>query len=134
MPGARGMITGLTAAWEAALSGASVTLVEAGPVLGGKLRTEHVDGLLVEGSPGALGAMWPTSGVPVGVAGALWVGSELEGRAVAVWAGAIDGRYISAKLQEFPDVGANKDLMTAAIRKAGTISPAHDGRVTLVWD
>jgi len=53
---------------------------------------------------------------------------------VAAWAGSIDARYITAKAQEFPDVGANKDLMTAAIRKAGTISPAHDGRVTLVWD
>lgn len=53
---------------------------------------------------------------------------------VAVWAGAIDDRYISAKLQEFPDAGMNKDLVTAAIQKAGTISPARDGRVTLVWN
>jgi len=28
----------------------------------------------------------------------------------------------------------NKDLMTAAIQKAGTISPAHDGRITLIWN
>lgn len=53
---------------------------------------------------------------------------------VAAWAGTIDGRYISSKVREFPDVGANKDLMTAAIQKAGTISPARDGRVTLVWN
>ena len=53
---------------------------------------------------------------------------------VAAWAGAIDDRYISAKAREFPDVGMNKDLVTAAIQKAGTISPARDGRVTLVWN
>ena len=56
-----GGITGLTAAWEAALSGASVTLVEAGPVLGGKLRTEHVDGLLVEHGPDSFVAYRPAA-------------------------------------------------------------------------
>lgn len=52
---------------------------------------------------------------------------------VAAWAGSVDSSYISGTVQTFPDAGANKDLMTAAIKKAGTISPAHDGRVTLVW-
>ncbi len=52
---------------------------------------------------------------------------------VAAWAGTIDESYISSKVREFPEKGMNKDLVTAAIQKAGTISPAHDGRVTLVW-
>lgn len=53
---------------------------------------------------------------------------------VAAWAGTIDGSYISSKIQEFPDAGMNRDLVTAAIEEAGTISPAHDGRVTLIWN
>ena len=52
---------------------------------------------------------------------------------VAAWAGSIDASYISSTIQEFPEAGMNKDLITAAIQKAGTITPAHDGRVTLVW-
>ncbi len=53
---------------------------------------------------------------------------------VAAWAGSIDERYLTATVQTFPDAGSNKDLMTTAIRKAGTISPARDGRITLDWD
>ena len=53
---------------------------------------------------------------------------------VAAWAGTIDERYIAATAAEFPDVGANKDMMTAAIQKAGTISPPADGRIVLNWD
>lgn len=52
---------------------------------------------------------------------------------VAAWAGTIDARYISSTIREFPEAGMNKELMTAAIQKAGTITPAHDGRVTLIW-
>lgn len=46
-----GGITGLSAAWEAALGGADVALVEAAPRFGGKVRTERVDGCLVEHGP-----------------------------------------------------------------------------------
>ena len=53
---------------------------------------------------------------------------------VAAWAGTIDERYIAATAAEFPDVGAKKDMMTAAIQMAGTISPPADGRIVLNWD
>lgn len=53
---------------------------------------------------------------------------------VAAWAGSIDKSYISSTISEYPEAGANKDLMTRAISDAGTIAPAHDGRITLDWD
>jgi raffinose/stachyose/melibiose transport system substrate-binding protein len=52
---------------------------------------------------------------------------------VAAWAGSIDKSYISSTIREFPEAGANMDLMTAAIKKAGSVSPARDGRVMLIW-
>ena len=56
-----GGITGLSAAWEAARRGASVTLVEAAPQLGGKVRTERVDGLLIEHGPDSFVAYRPAA-------------------------------------------------------------------------
>jgi raffinose/stachyose/melibiose transport system substrate-binding protein len=53
---------------------------------------------------------------------------------VAAWPGAIGETYIAGIAQTFEAAGKNKDLMTAAIQKAGTIAPAKDGRITLVWD
>jgi len=44
-------ITGLSAAWEAMRSGARVTLVEASPQVGGKVRTERVEGFAIERGP-----------------------------------------------------------------------------------
>jgi oxygen-dependent protoporphyrinogen oxidase len=44
-------ITGLSAAWEAMRSGSRVTLVEASPQVGGKVRTERVDGFVIEHGP-----------------------------------------------------------------------------------
>ncbi|HYN56532.1 MAG TPA: protoporphyrinogen oxidase [Motilibacterales bacterium] len=44
-------ITGLSAAWEAMRAGARVTLVEASPWTGGKVRTERVDGFVIEHGP-----------------------------------------------------------------------------------
>lgn len=46
-----GGISGLAAAHEAAVAGARVLLVEADGRLGGKVRTEHVDGFIVEAGP-----------------------------------------------------------------------------------
>ncbi|MDD4370038.1 MAG: extracellular solute-binding protein [Anaerostipes sp.] len=53
---------------------------------------------------------------------------------VAAWPKAIDKTYISDIAQTFEDAGKNQDLMAAAIKKAGTIAPAKDGRITLEWD
>lgn len=46
-----GGITGLAAAWEAGGHDVDVVLAEADAQLGGKIRTEHVDGLLIEHGP-----------------------------------------------------------------------------------
>ncbi len=46
-----GGITGLAAAWEATQAGAPVLLAEAGPRLGGKIRTDRFGGILVENGP-----------------------------------------------------------------------------------
>ncbi|MDD3279771.1 MAG: extracellular solute-binding protein [Lachnospiraceae bacterium] len=53
---------------------------------------------------------------------------------VAAWPKAIDQAYIAGTAQTFEDAGKNKDLMAAAIQKAGTIAPAKDGRITLEWN
>lgn len=44
-------ITGLSAAWEAMRAGAGVTLVEASSQVGGKVRTERLDGFVIEHGP-----------------------------------------------------------------------------------
>jgi len=54
-----GGITGLTAAHRLAERGVSFRLLEAGPRLGGVIRTESVDGFLLEGGPDALLAQKP---------------------------------------------------------------------------
>ena len=46
-----GGITGLAAARSLARDGVPVTIVDAGPRLGGKIATEHVDGLVIEQGP-----------------------------------------------------------------------------------
>ncbi len=46
-----GGVSGLTAAWSLARVGVAVTLAEAGPTLGGKVSTEHVDGFTIEHGP-----------------------------------------------------------------------------------
>lgn len=64
-------------------------------------------------------------------------GSEIDDNAVytvAAWATTIDESYITSTMQTFEDVGSNIDLMTAAIKAAGTVAPARDGRITLKWE
>ena len=56
-----GGITGLAAAWEATGQGAEVLLVEASDRFGGKLRTEHVDGLAIEAGPDSFVAYRPAA-------------------------------------------------------------------------
>ena len=63
-------------------------------------------------------------------------GSEIDDQAmytVAAWATTIDESYISSTLQTVESVGTNVDLMSAAIKAAGTVSPANDQRITLQW-
>ncbi len=54
-------ITGLSAAWEAMRAGARVTLVEASGQVGGKVRTERVDGFAIEHGPDSFVAYRPAA-------------------------------------------------------------------------
>lgn len=61
-------------------------------------------------------------------------GSENEdGRVytVAAWATSSDDSYIAATLNTHSEVGSNIDLVTSAVKQAGTVSPAKDQRLTL---
>lgn len=56
-----GGITGLAAAWEASTQGAEVLLVEASDRFGGKVRTEHIEGLAIEAGPDSFVAYRPAA-------------------------------------------------------------------------
>jgi len=71
-----GGITGLTAAHALARAGVPVTLVEAADRLGGKVRTELIDGFLVEDGPDSVIATRPAA---IQLARELGLGSELIG-------------------------------------------------------
>ena len=51
--------------------------------------------------------------------------------AVATWQGMIDDGYIKDTQSTYDDTYS--DVLFTAISKAGTIDPADDGRITLVW-
>ncbi len=64
-------------------------------------------------------------------------GSEIEDTkryTVAAWATSIDESYIASALAVHSELGKNIDLVTSAVKQEETISPAKDGRLTLVWD
>jgi len=71
-----GGITGLAAARSLALAGVPVTLLEAGPRLGGKIATEHAAGFLLEHGPDSFLATRPAA---IALARELGLGSELVG-------------------------------------------------------
>jgi oxygen-dependent protoporphyrinogen oxidase len=56
-----GGITGLSAAYELVSAGRPVTLIEAGPTLGGVIRTETIDGCTIEAGPDSFIAMKPAA-------------------------------------------------------------------------
>ncbi len=51
---------------------------------------------------------------------------------VAFWGGTVFDRYITGEAE--PVEGSWTDLMTQKLQSEGTISPADDGRITLVWE
>ena len=81
-----GGIAGLAAAWALTRAGASVTLVEAAPRLGGKIATERIDGFVVERGPDAFLAAPPAALAlcrEVGLGDAIV--APLEPHGVQVW-------------------------------------------------
>jgi oxygen-dependent protoporphyrinogen oxidase len=73
---AGGGITGLAAAWELASAGIPVDLYEASDRLGGKIRTESIDGFLVEDGPDSFISYRPAAAV---LARELGLGGEIIG-------------------------------------------------------
>ncbi len=71
---AGGGITGLAAAWELARAGIAVELYEASDRLGGKIRTEHVDGFVIEDGPDSFISYRPAA---TGLARELGLGDEI---------------------------------------------------------
>lgn len=64
-------------------------------------------------------------------------GSEIEdGKryTVAAWPTTIDESYLTSTLNIHSVFGSNIDLITSAVKQAGTISPAKDHRLTLRWE
>ena len=64
-------------------------------------------------------------------------GSEIEdGKryTVAAWPTSIDESYLTSTLNIHSVFGSNIDLITSAVKQAGTISPAKDHRLTLRWE
>ena len=87
-----GGVTGLSAAYELARAGVPTTLVEASDRFGGKVRTEHVDGFLIESGPDSFVSYRPAA---IELATELGLGDALvrplEPREVFVRAG---GRFV----------------------------------------
>lgn len=62
-------------------------------------------------------------------------GSEIDPAktyTVAIWDGAVDAQYYTEVLETCE--GTWEEIMTAALTQKGTIAPANDGRITLVWE
>lgn len=53
---------------------------------------------------------------------------------VTAWASSIDESYITSTLNVHSELGSNIDLVTSAVKQAGTVSPARDHRLILRWD
>lgn len=119
-----GGITGLAAAWEAVQRGASVTVLEAGPRLGGKIETDVIDGVPVEAGPDAFLARvpWATDLCrELGLADSLV--SPAAGRAM-VWQ--------RGRLRPLPEallLGVPTDVLGVA--RSGLLSPLGLARAAL---
>lgn len=64
-------------------------------------------------------------------------GSEIEDSkryTVAAWPTSIDESYLTSIVNVHSEPGSNIDLVSLAVKQAGTISPAKDHRLTLRWD
>ncbi|HUR18230.1 MAG TPA: protoporphyrinogen oxidase [Acidimicrobiales bacterium] len=122
-----GGITGMAAAWELVRSGASVTLLEASPRLGGKIAGEQIAGRWVELGPDAFLARLPEA---VRLCSELGLEHELVGAATesaSIWA--------NGRLRPIPTgtvLGAPAGLAgLRAVALSGLLSPAGLARAGL---
>jgi oxygen-dependent protoporphyrinogen oxidase len=114
---AGGGITGLAAAWELSRAGIPVDLYEASDRLGGKIRTEWIDGFLVEDGPDSFISYRPAAAV---LARELGLGGEIIGttdpRTVHIRTG---GRFVP-----LPDgIGLVLPTRMAPFLRTGLFSP-----------
>ena len=119
-----GGIAGLAAAWEAVQRGAEVTVLEASDRLGGKIRTEPLDGVPVEAGPDAFLARVPAA---VQLCEELGLSASLVSPAVGramVWSG--------GRLRPLPEamlLGVPTGVIDVV--RSGLLSPAGMARAAL---
>jgi len=109
-----GGLTGLTAAWKASAAGHSVRLFESGARLGGLVRTEFIDGWLVEGAPNSFRGTSPEIRSMLGELG-------LDAEMMAPDAAA-KNRYVAMgnRLFAIPPSSSPKELMASPILGMGS--------------
>jgi protoporphyrinogen/coproporphyrinogen III oxidase len=122
-----GGIAGLSAALELAEAGLSVTVVEAGDRFGGKIATNRVDGLVVEGGADSFLSTKPAGLALVerlGISDRL-VNSRAEDRRTFVWS--------RGQLRELPEgLVLGSPARAWSLLRSGLLSPA--GAARLVGD
>jgi oxygen-dependent protoporphyrinogen oxidase len=112
-----GGISGLAAAWEAAAAGYSVTVLEAAPLIGGKLRAEEVAGVPVDVGAEALLARRPEGRALIDDAGLS--GDVIEPLTTAAWIRA-GGRSYPLPARTMMGIPGDLD----AVRESGVLSAA----------
>lgn len=85
-----GGISGLSCAWYLVKGGVAPTIVEARPRLGGVIRTEHVEGCVIEAGPDSFLSAKPAATDLIGELGLAdqIIGSNDHLRKTYVWKGA----------------------------------------------
>jgi oxygen-dependent protoporphyrinogen oxidase len=123
-----GGLAGLTLARDVHRRGRTPLLLEAGPRLGGVIRSEHVDGLLVEGGPDAMLAQKPAA---LALCRELGLGDEVISTEAPRTAFVLaDGR-----LHAFPpDTRLGLPLTRAAADALTMLSPEERARVARDFD
>jgi protoporphyrinogen/coproporphyrinogen III oxidase len=108
-----GGLTGLTAAWRVATAGHSVRLLEAGPRLGGPVRTESIDGWTVECAPNSFRGTSPETRSMLAELG-------LDDERIEPDAAA-SNRYVAlgSRLVAIPPASSPKELMASPLLGMG---------------
>jgi oxygen-dependent protoporphyrinogen oxidase len=108
-----GGLTGLAAAWKASSAGHAVRLLESGSRLGGPVRTELIDGWMVEGGPNSFRGTSPELRAMLGELGL--DAERIEPNPAAA------NRYVAMgnRLVAIPPASSPKDLMSSPLLGMG---------------